>query len=792
MVGALLALAWLLGIVVAALTGADPAASLATAGFIAAASFALRPRLSTLVALPVACALVFLALLRYDATEPQPDSTLAAANTADAVTVKGVVDDEPREDGTSVLYRVAVQRVFVDGWQDGAGRVLLRLPAPMQYQYGDRIEVVGDLDEAPTFRDFDYREYLLRNGVTSLASYPSSTRLLSSGNGDLLHEVIFDARSKLSEALSDALPEPEASLAGGVLFGMRSGIPQDLRESMAVTGTSHLVAVSGQNITILAGLIVAALAWIIGRRRAAWVALAAIGGYTLLVGFDASIVRAAIMGSLFLGAMLLGRQNTTPVALVMAGAVMTAFDPQIVHDVGFQLSFAATLGLIMLAPMIRNSLESAAVRSRLFGGVPAMQGLIETLAVTLAAIAATLPISAITFDQISLVAPLANLLAVPAFVAVAFTSAVAAAITLAVPSAPPIATLIAWPPAAYMIGVINFCAGLPGASVEVSGVSAGHALVWYAVLGIVWWRFGQGTGPVDEDAPRLESVPGQRLVPLAGLASVAVLGAALGWSALPDPADDRMSVTFLDVGQGDAILVEDVSGHRVLIDGGPAGQGIEEALGRQLPFYDRRIDLVVLTHPDGDHLGGLLDVLEDYEVRGVVRSAVATDSPLYEEWARALTAADVPLTTADAGERIALNGGVIEVLGPDADDALLPTEELNETSTVLRLTAGEVSFLFTGDIGESAETALIRSGADLDATVLKVGHHGSRFSSSDAFLSAVTPDLSVISVGSDNRYGHPADETLDRLADTAVLRTDEDGDITVSTDGKRVWVDTQR
>ncbi len=792
MLGALLALAWLLGIVVAAFTGADTAASLAIAGLLASGSFAYRPRLSTLVVLPVVCALVFLALVRYDATEPQADSVLADANAADEVTVLGVIDDEPREDGATVLYRVAAERVFVGDWNDGHGHVLLRLPAPMQYEYGDRIELVGDLDEPPTFPGFDYREYLLRNGVTSLASYPDSVRLLSSGHGDPVHEAIFDARTRLSEALSDALPEPHASLAGGVLFGARSGMPTELRESMAATGTSHLVAVSGQNITILAGLIVAGLAWIIGRRRAAWVALAAIGGYTLLVGFDASIVRAAVMGSLYLVATLLGRQNSTPVALVMAGAVMTAWEPQIVHDVGFQLSFAATLGLTTLAPMIREALESAAVKSRLFGGVPAMRGLIETLAVTLAAIAATLPISAITFDRVSLIAPLANLLAVPAFVAVAFTSAVAAGITLVVPSAALIGTFIGWPPAAYMIGVINFCAGLPGASVEVSGVSEWHAVAWYAVLAAVWWRFGQRMATDEEDAPQLETLPGRRLVPLAGLASVAVLGAALAWLALPYPSDDRMSVTFLDVGQGDAILIEDAGGHRVLIDGGPAGQEIGEALGRQLPFYDRRIDLVVLTHPDGDHLGGLLEVIEEYDVRGVVTSAVAKESGLYETWVRALDASGIPLTTADAGERIALDGGVIEVLAPDADDVLLPTEELNETSTILRLTAGDVSFLFTGDIGENTEATLIRSDADLDATVLKVGHHGSRFSGSDAFLSAVTPVLSVISVGGDNRYGHPADETLARLADTAVLRTDEDGDITVSTDGKRVWVDTQR
>jgi competence protein ComEC len=783
----LIAIAWLLGLAAAAFTDAAPGASVAAAGLLGAATFAYRPRASTLLALPFAFAVVALALVRYDDSQPQPDSALVQANADGEVTVIGVVDDEPRQDGRSAIYRLRVERI--EGTKE-SGDVLIWLPAHVRYDYGDRIEVTGDLDEPPVFDTFDYREYLLRQGITSVATYPE-TRLVDSGNGTWHRELTFDVRERLDHALSDALPEPEASLAAGVLFGGRGDVPDDLRESMSATGTSHLVAVSGQNITILAGLIVAALAWFIGRRPACWFALVAVVGYTLLCGFEPSVIRASIMGVIYILTTVSGRQNATLIALAYAAAIMTAMDPQIVHDVGFQLSMAATIGLATLATPIRNALEGAVSRTPI-RAVPAMRGLTETAAVSLAAIGATLPISAITFERISIVAPLANLFAVPAFVAVAVTAAVGAGITLVVPSAAPLAGFVAWPAAAYVIGVIEFFADVPGASVGVSGASVWHAMAWYAAMALAW-RWVALRQKIDKDAlARLEPMPVRRLVPQAGLASVALMAAAIGWLTLADPNDNHLSVTFLDVGQGDSVLIEDAGGHRVLIDGGPGGDAINLALSRHLPFYDRRIDLVVLTHPDSDHVGGLLDVLIDYDVRAVMTSAGNTDSSLAQEWRSSLVTSGAEFAGADAGKRVTLNGATLEVLAPDADDVLLPTQELNETSTVLRLTSGDVSFLFTGDIGETTEAALIRSGADVDATVLKVGHHGSRFSSSEAFLAAVSPSLSVVSVGADNRYGQPSEEAMDRLSGDVVLRTDEDGDITVMTDGAHVWVQTQR
>ena len=788
MTTAILAVAWLLGIATAAHTGADPVASIAAASLLGAATFAWRPRLHTLLVLPLAFVLVFVALARYDATTPAADNGLISLAGSGEVRLRGEVGEEPQDRNASRVNRLADLQISERGeWISVDGKILVRLPAHSQYEYGDIIEATGEVEVPENTSDFDYRAYLLRQGVSAQMNYPE-TRLVASGGGEWHRERLFDLRDDLSEALDDALPQPHASLAGGVLFGSRDTIPADLRDAMAATGTSHLVAVSGQNVSILAGLVIAAFAWLIGRRPAALLALGVIAGYTLLVGLDASVVRAAIMGGLFVGAIIAGRQDTAWIALLIAAAAMTALDPQVVHDVGFQLSFAATLGLIALAPRLYERLDAAAIGVGDLRRFPLYRPALETGTVTLSAIAFTLPITAMTFERISVVAPLANLFAVPAFLAVAGTAAIATALTVVVPSADGVAAVIAWLPAEYMIRVVELFAGLPIASVSWEGFRLEYAISWYAALGaLVWWL---ATRPVDDPEP----VPMVRfrLAPALGIAAPALIAGALLWLLVSDDDDDRLTVTFLDVGQGDAMLIETPDDHRVLIDGGPTDSAITTALGRNLPFYDRRIDLVVLTHPQEDHVGGLLEVLDEYDVRAILNSPAQGETGLAGIWDDLLDSSDSNVTSADAGQRVDLGSGTtLEVLSPDAGDPLFETTPINEASTVMRLSVGDVTFLLTADIGAPAEEALLRSGIDLEADVLKVGHHGSRFSSTPEFLARVGPRISVISAGEDNVHGHPTPETLARLPGE-VFRTDEDGDVTVSTDGERIWVETGR
>ena len=789
MILGVLAFAWLLGVAAAAFTGADPWAALAAAAGLAAASFALRPRPSTLGLIALGAALIFAAAWRYDSTAP-PDtpSGIARQNDEDAVRFRALVAAEPDERGSTVRYRLAVREVYWGGrWRPESGGVLMRMGPFPRYDYGDLLELRGELETPPTFDDFDYREYLLRRGIGSLIAYPRVS-VLAHDQGSAFRAALIDTRARLSGALADALPEPEASLAAGVLLGKRVDLPPDLTEDMNATGTSHLVAVSGQNVTLVAGLLMAALAWVIGRRPAAWLALAAVIGYSLLVGGEPSVVRAAIMGALYVIATALGRQSSGPIALALAGAVMTAIDPQAVHEVSFQLSFAATLGLMTLGSLLAMRAKALAQRSSAVAAFPLTRPAIELAAVTLAAIAFTLPITAVNFQRVSLVAPLANLLAVPAFLLVAVTAALTAVGGAILPAAASVLGWLAWPPAAYMVAVVRLMADVPLASAEVSGLGTPHAVLYYGGLAAAVWLLGRRR-PEPVAAPPPEPLPATRpLIPAAGIALLLALASALLWLAVTAPVSGRLTVTFLDVGQGDAILIEGPDGQRILVDGGPSEEAISAALGRSLPFYDRRIDLVVLTHPQADHLGGLPGVLRRYDVGSVLASPVEGDSAAYRAWKDALRGESAPYHEAAAGQTIDLgNGARLYVLSAPPQES-----DPNVDSVVIKLTMGRASFLLTGDIESSREAALIRSGADLRATVYKVPHHGSATSSTSQFVSAVDPLVDVISVGRDNRFGHPSPELLDRLDGDAVFRTDLHGDVAVSTDGRRLWIEAGR
>ncbi len=268
---------------------------------------------------------------------------------------------------------------------------------------------------------------------------------------------------------------------------------------------------------------------------------------------------------------------------------------------------------------------------------------------------------------------------------------------------------------------------------------------------------------------------------LLGFLALCAVVAGLALARLPD---GRLHVYFLDVGQGDAILIRAPDGRQVLVDGGPSPAALLDELGSLLPFWDRTLDMVVLTHPDTDHMNGLLPLFERYRIATVLDTV--QDGGEAPAWSAALAAHRGQRITARRGMRLVLDDLRITVLHPA--EPLLPETSDNAASLVLRLDYGEISLLLMGDAEQATEEALLAAGQPLQADVLKVAHHGSGGGTSAAFLAAVQPQLAVIQVGADNRFGHPHPDTLARLAQAQVLRTDQDGRIEVISDGRRLWI----
>ena len=262
----------------------------------------------------------------------------------------------------------------------------------------------------------------------------------------------------------------------------------------------------------------------------------------------------------------------------------------------------------------------------------------------------------------------------------------------------------------------------------------------------------------------------------------------LVWAVVLTLPDDKLHVSFLNVGQGDAILVQTPSHQNILIDGGPSPKALNRELGKKLPFWDRTIDLVVSTQPQADHLAGLVEVLKRYKVNEVVESGIPYNTSVYQEWNSSVSASGVRRDIAIAGQEADLGGGIkLMVLNPPAEHFQGTSDDVDNNGVVLRLEWGEVSFLFTADIRWDGEFELIKERPGLQSTVLKVAHHGSNSSTTGQFLAVVAPQAAVIPVGN-NTFGHPGNKTLERLAEVKVYRTDENGTVEFITDGERLWV----
>lgn len=280
----------------------------------------------------------------------------------------------------------------------------------------------------------------------------------------------------------------------------------------------------------------------------------------------------------------------------------------------------------------------------------------------------------------------------------------------------------------------------------------------------------------------------KKIIPV--LLGILFLADILAWVAVFDLSQPHLlEVSFFDVGQGDSIFIETPQRHQILIDGGPDSMVLEK-LGKEMPFWDRTIDLVILTHPDFDHLNGLIEVLNSYEVENILWTGIVSDKDEYNEWLDVMKKEKAKVTIAEAGQKIKSGGVYLEIIYPFDNLNGRRVENANNSSVVSRLVFGETSFLFLGDIYQSVEKEIAEKNGNSDSDVLKISHHGSKYSSNDDFIKKVSPEIGVISVGKDNNYGHPSQETLETLGKYGIniLRTDLEGDIKIISNGKEFVV----
>jgi competence protein ComEC len=741
----------------------------------AGAGLALQRRLSPGVA-AAAVAAAGLAGLRLDAALDYPVPPITAFVGQDVVAT-GVVVSEPDPGELTTAYDVRVEElVLPDGsTQSRPGTIRVWLHQYDRYLPGDRLRLEGELEEAPVFDTFDYRSYLARRGIGAVMWRPKAG-LIEAGRGP--GRELTRLRLALDRSLQQALPEPAASLAAGIAFGRDGGLSQEVKAEFNASGLRHLVAVSGANLVLVAAMTLALGSRLIGRARAWPLAATAVAGYVVLAGFEPSVARAAVMTAVLFAGDVVGRPQSGLPGLAVAVIVLTAAWPRLAVDPGFQLSAASTAGLITIGPWLRFAFDWA----RRWWAVSWLPGwATEVAALSIAASAATAPITWAHFGTVSAIGPLANVVVQPVVTLAFWASLATAALGLISRNAGELVGSAAYFPLAFILEAASAAARPSWATVGGGGASVGVAIGAMAMLAVASAAAYRLLPPEAElpDAAHERARMGNRLFVGGATGALALVVAAGSFGT-----EAGLTIDVLDVGQGDAILVTTPHGSQVLVDTGPSELRLARGLGEVMPPWDRTIEVVVVSHPQEDHIGGLPGLDARYHVRRVVTNGdgnTTRTAGLVEERLGDRT------ITAAAGDRFTVDGVTFEVLWPPPGYRAV---DLNRRSLVLLVTYEGRRLLLAGDLDAGGQSAVVPAvGGPVD--ILKVPHHGSRDSDA-AFLHLAEGGIAAISVGSGNPFGHPHPATVAALADALVLRTDEDGRIRIVISGGAIRVHVAR
>ncbi len=704
------------------------------------------------------------------------------------VVVEGVLSEEGDAYPGGFRAVLAVDRVWDAGrpWR-AAGRVLVLFPdvsGGVAPRYGDRLRVCGPLAPPRPRRnpgEFDYAAYLRHRGIGYVLAVPGREgaggwERLAGGRGNRLTALALACKRRLAATVEALLPPDRAGLLNGLLFGDKGTVSEEDVEAFRAAGLFHVLSASGLHVGFVAAALAAvARAARLGRVWEVVLVLPAILFYVLMTGAQPPVVRAALMLAALAAARLAGRRGDGLNFLALALLVLLVNRPGAVFEPGFQLSFAATLGLLVLAPPISRWIarESAYPRWR--------RWLASSLAVSLGAQLATIPPLLAHFGTVSTVGPLANLAAVPVAGAVVPVGFAAALLGQVAEPLGRLAALVTDPLLALLQKTAAWFAAWPGAALSLP--RPGFPQVVAYCLALAWlfklWPFpppdGQAGRPWLSGAVALLAVAAM-VLPLSG--------------GRPWP----LEAVFLDVGQGGGVVLRLPGGRVMVVDGGPAPRGRRRgAVADHLRHLGvRRVDVLVMTHFDADHVGGLLPVIRDFPIGEVWESRFpGDDTSVYREIRDAVAARGIPVRRPVRGQvQEVVPGVAVEVLNPRVPPLAGTSADENNNCLVLRIRYGDVSFLLACDLEEEGERDLLADGLEVRSTVLQVGHHGSETSSGRRFLEAVTPRVAVIQVGR-NSYGMPGRWTLARLVETGahLWRTDRSGAVTVRTDGRRLAVD---
>jgi len=709
---------------------------------------------------------------RLSAAQPKPGPSFIGSYLNRSAVFEVVLDEDPIPRGSG--FRVRAHVVLI-GFNEGEeirnleGAILVEFGTPpdgWQPRYGDRAKLSGVLLPPRTIEGFDYAGYLARQGVYGTLR-EAAVQSVAQGEGNPLTAALFAFRRRALATLRALFPEPEGSLLAGILLGEESSIPVDLQDAFSRTGTSHIVAISGFNISIIAGLFLT-FTKRLPRRIPGWLlAAAGIAAYTILVGAAASVVRAAVMGGMAILARQLGRRSHGLTSLAFTGAAMTAAYPWTLWDIGFQLSFAATLGLILYADPLQSGAERWLLRRISMERARGLAGVAsEVFLMTIAAQITTLPVMLFYFNSLSLSAFAVNPLVLSVQPMVMIAGGLALLLGMLWLPAGQVLAWAGWAPTAYTIRVVEWGANISALWWPIGLIPPVWIGAYYIAL------FGSTALSARKMLPDLEW--GRTLASKVSAAALPILAAGvfMMWGAYFHRPDGRLHLTMLSAGGGETILVRSPDGGTVLIDaGGDTNQVISE-LGRILGFGPQRLDWVVVGSAAVESVSALAEIAERFEIGAVLLPAgMNRNSGIIARFLARCEQKHIPIHEGEGGYRLDFDGG-----------ASLTVLMQGDSGMILSLEHGMSRWLILDGLDETISRRMLAQGRVPSAQVVLLPLSIKETGTLAEWLRAARPLAGLWPFAED--LGWP--EEID------LLRADAHGWVELSTDGNRLWVRVEK
>ena len=766
-------------------------------------------------ALVILCAILLLTgslnLLKPHYLTDHPRHILHLADQG-KLTLEGVVIESTLRPDRNILIVRTARLYAKNTYAPVSGNIRLSVPPGLEFNYGDFIRFHSRMNTITTFRNpggFDYKRHLNRQGifVSGSIANPAEIILLRKNSAGSVRFMIESFRDHLRNIITQHADSPSREILTAMTLGDSGQIPTETRDVFAKTGTSHILAISGLHIGIVASAGFFLIFWLMKSSEYLMLKFnifiaASLGAFVLVVfyafiaGMGTTVLRATLMAGAVLAALIVGRQRDLYNTLFLAALIILMVSPESLFHISFQLSFSAVFGILYIVPKFSETSIAALPESPRWLQTTVRRFFIFIL-VSAAATISTLPIIAFYFNHVSLITLIANCIAVPVlgfitlvllmlfiFSSLFSTSLAGCFVKFAAVTAD------------TAVVVLNGLARLEWSSLTVVRPTIMEISLYYILIYLIVWAIS----PAGRKNPDRFWIRHRTFLKFAMVFMFTLAAIGVGYDLCKNRFSRDMNITAIDVGQGSSTLVQFPRGITMLIDGGGFhDSSFDMGMAVIAPFLYakriRKIDIVVLTHPHPDHLQGLIHIVKNFHVREVWSTGLKADHDLYRLWETAITESRIPVKLLSSlSPPQTVSGAQIEFIWPrgreNPTDRNVSYDETNDSSLVFKITFGQRSFLFTGDISDQVESLLIADNKDLKSDLLFVPHHGSVHSNSVDFIRAVSCRWAIFSAGRRNVFRHPHPLVLARYASLGadIYRTDQHGAVLISTDGQNVTI----